>query len=127
METENLIRHRIISAVESKGLKFNTLANGDSNLSRKIYKQLTEEKTLTYAVIEVVLSKIPDLSTEWLFRGIGEPFVTEQPAEQVPTDTPQWAREMETRLLAALSQPKKTEISNTDDTARNLSVKVSLE
>lgn len=88
---EEKVRERIAQVIASKGLNPNSLANGDSNLARKIYKQITEEKTLTYSVIEVILSSIPDLSTEWLFRGTGNPFLTdiEQPSEgeQQPSDT----------------------------------------
>lgn len=87
---EEKVRERIAQVIASKGLNPNSLANGDSNLARKIYKQITEEKTLTYSVIEVILSSIPDLSTEWLFRGTGSPFLTniEQPSEgeQQPSD-----------------------------------------
>lgn len=127
MTNENEVRERINFVLKSRKLNARKLSAGDDNLWKKIYNQISKDTTLTVSVVEILLNAVPDLSTEWLFRGIGEPFVTEQPTEQVPTDTPQWAREMEIRLLAALSQSKKTEISNADDTAQNLSVKVSLE
>lgn len=79
---EEQVRERIAQAIASKKLNPNSLAKGDVNLSRKIYKQLTEGKTLTYSVIEVLLEKIPDLSAEWLFRGTGRPFLTDQADEQ---------------------------------------------
>ena len=127
MTNEIQVRERIAQVMEIKGINPRTLSGDDVNLYQKAYLQIARGKTLTSATIGALLNAVPDLSTEWLFRGIGEPFVAEQPAEQVPTDTPQWAREMETRLLTALSQSKKTEISHADDTAQNLSVKVSLD
>ena len=127
MTNENEVRERINFVLKSRKLNARKLSAGDDNLWKKIWYQLDKGGVITLPSIEIILNAVPDLSTEWLFRGIGEPFVTEKPTWQVPTDTPQWAREMETRLIAALSQPKKTEISSADDTARNLSVKVSLE
>ena len=34
---------------------------------------------ITISAIGVILNAIPDLSTEWLFRGVGSPYKNEQP------------------------------------------------
>lgn len=74
MTTENQVRTRINEILKDKKLNAHSLSNGNKNLWNKLYMQLNKGRTLTFSTIEVILNAIPDLNTEWLFRGIGSPF-----------------------------------------------------
>lgn len=74
MITESEVRSRIDLIFVERKLNANKLSCGDKNLSMKIYKQINQRKTLSIDVIAIILNAIPDLNTEWLFRGIGSPF-----------------------------------------------------
>ena len=69
-----VIKNRILQVLNERGYSVNKLAQGDSALSRKLLRQLTEDTELTISTILLVLEKFPLLRTEWLFRGVGEPF-----------------------------------------------------
>lgn len=69
-----VIKNRILQVLNERGYSVNKLAQGDPALSRKLLRQLTEDTELTISTILLVLEKFPLLRTEWLFRGVGEPF-----------------------------------------------------
>lgn len=69
-----VIKNRILQVLNERGFTVNKLAQGDPALSRKLLRQLTEDTELTISTILLVLEKFPLLRTEWLFRGVGDPF-----------------------------------------------------
>jgi len=69
-----VIKIRILQVLNERGFTVNKLAKGDPALSRKLLRQLTEDTELTISTILLVLEKFPLLRTEWLFRGVGDPF-----------------------------------------------------
>ncbi len=69
-----VIKNRILQVLNERGFTVNKLAKGDPALSRKLLRQLTEDTELTISTILLVLEKFPLLRTEWLFRGVGDPF-----------------------------------------------------
>lgn len=71
---QKVIKNRILHVLNERGCTVNKLANGDPSLSRKLLRQLTEDTELTISTILLVLQKFPLLRTEWLFKGVGEPF-----------------------------------------------------
>lgn len=76
MTNETDFRKRVQFVLAAKNLNPRSLSDGDDNLWKKLYNQITKEKTITYSLIEALLNHVPDLRTEWLFRGEGEPFRT---------------------------------------------------
>lgn len=74
MTKEIEVRLRISKVMEDKNLNAHFLSNKNAALAQKLFNQLYKGKTLTFSTIEVILNAIPDLNTEWLFRGIGSPF-----------------------------------------------------
>lgn len=74
MLSEISLRSRIDLVMREKNLNPRKISNGDDTLSRKVYYQLTQHKTITADVLLLLIDAIPDLRTEWLFRGEGEPF-----------------------------------------------------
>lgn len=81
MTNETDFRKRVQFVLAAKNLNPRSLSNGDDNLWKKLYNQITKEKTITYSLIEALLNHVPDLRTEWLFRGEGEPFRTGESIE----------------------------------------------
>jgi hypothetical protein len=81
MTNETDFRKRVQFVLAAKNLNPRSLSDGDDNLWKKLYNQITKEKTITYSLIEALLNHAPDLRTEWLFRGEGEPFRTGESIE----------------------------------------------
>lgn len=81
MTNETDFRKRVQFVLAAKNLNPRSLSNGDDNLWKKLYNQITKEKTITYSLIEALLNHVPDLRAEWLFRGEGEPFRTGESIE----------------------------------------------
>lgn len=81
MTNETDFRKRVQFVLAAKNLNPRSLSNGDDNLWKKLYNQITKEKTITYSLIEALLNHVPDLRTEWLFRGEGAPFRTGESIE----------------------------------------------
>ena len=74
MTNETNFRTRVKFVLDARNLNPRSLAHGDDNLWKKLYNQISKEKTITFSLIEALLNEVPDLRTEWLFRGEGEPF-----------------------------------------------------
>ena len=81
MTNETDFRKRVQFVLAAKNLNPRSLSNGDDNLWKKVYYQITQQKTITADVLLLILDAIPDLRTEWLFRGEGEPFRTGESIE----------------------------------------------
>lgn len=81
MLSEISLRSRIDLVMRKKNLNPRKISNGDDTLSRKVYYQITQQKTITADVLLLIIDAIPDLRTEWLFRGEGEPFRTGESIE----------------------------------------------
>ena len=76
-----VIKNRILQVLDEKHISVNKLAGGDATLSRKLTRQFNNDTELSVAAVILLLKKFPDLRTEWLFRGEGEPFRTGEPIE----------------------------------------------
>ncbi len=123
MTNEKNIRNRIEEAMNQKGLNPRSISGEDVNFYQKCFLQLAKGKTITLPVIAALFEKMPDLSAEWLFRGVGEPF-----EKVVVENTPAWADAMEKRLLSAITNGEKKvcQDNNSDDSEGTVKVKVEL-
>lgn len=77
---ENTIRQRIKSILLKNSITVNALSKGNSSLQRKLQRQLNEDATITYDVVEYIHEAFPNVSAEWLLRGKG-PMYCEQTGE----------------------------------------------
>ena len=75
MTNETDFRARVNQILAIRNLNPRSLSKGDDNLWKKLYNQITKEKTITFSLIEALANQVPDLSLEWLFRGTGKPFL----------------------------------------------------
>ena len=73
---ESIVRRNISFVFKEKNINTHYLSGGDKNLYQKLYQQIYRGRSITYDVLAVIINAVPDLSLEWLFRGVGEPFTT---------------------------------------------------
>lgn len=78
MINELELRNRIDEVMSVKKMNPRSVSGDDANFYAKCYLQITKGKTLTIPVILAFIEKVPDLSTEWLFRGTGDMFLTDK-------------------------------------------------
>ena len=86
MTNETDFRARVNYVLTQRNLNPRSLSNGDDNLWKKLYNQITKEKTITFSLIETLSNQVPDLSLEWLFRGTGNPFLDGTSVEEKLAD-----------------------------------------
>lgn len=77
LEAEN-VRMRINSVLKEKGLTENSVAAGDSATQSRLNSQLSHGKRITLDTVLRILTACPDVSGDWLLRGIGEKYKTPQ-------------------------------------------------
>ena len=76
-EAEN-VRMRINAVLKEKGLTENSVAAGDSATQSRLNSQLSHGKRITLDTVLRILSACPDVSGDWLPRGVGEKYKTSQ-------------------------------------------------
>lgn len=66
------VRARINSLLRERKITENSVAAGDSATQSRLNSQLSHGKKLTLDTILRILDACPDISAEWLLRGVGE-------------------------------------------------------
>lgn len=66
------VRNRINAVLSENGLTQNSVAAGNSAAQKRLNSQLSHGSNLTLDTILRVLDACPDVSAEWLLRGIGD-------------------------------------------------------
>ena len=77
LEAEN-VRIRINSVLKEKSLTENSVAAGDSATQSRLNSQLSHGKRITLDTVLRILAACPDVSGDWLLRGIGEKYKNTQ-------------------------------------------------
>ena len=72
------VRLRINAVLKEKGLTENSVAAGDSATQSRLNSQLSHGKRITLDTVLRILAACPDVSGDWLLRGIGEKYKTTQ-------------------------------------------------
>lgn len=70
-QAEN-VRTRINSVLTEKGLTENSVAAGDSAAQSRLNSQLSHTGRITLDTVLRILDACPDISADWLLRGVGE-------------------------------------------------------
>ena len=76
-EAEN-VRMRINAVLKEKGLTENSVAAGDSATQSRLNSQLSHGKRITLDTVLRILTACPDVSGDWLLRGVGEKYKSSQ-------------------------------------------------
>lgn len=76
--TEEGVRQRLKELQKEKGYTENGLAGGDTNRQKRLNRQLSHGAVITLDTILSILDNYPDVSADWLLRGIGEKYKTTQ-------------------------------------------------
>ena len=64
--------NRIIKLIESKGLNPTSFAAQIGVQQKTLWNQLNEKRKLSLDTIEAIIEKYPEVSAEWLMRGVGD-------------------------------------------------------
>lgn len=71
LEAES-VRMRINAVLKEKGITENSVAAGDSATQSRLNSQLSHGKRITLDTLLRILATCPDVSGDWLLRGIGK-------------------------------------------------------
>lgn len=71
-DKESAVRGRIRQLQTEKGFTENGLAGGDTPTQKRLNRQLSHGAAITLDTVLLILEAYPDVSADWLLRGIGE-------------------------------------------------------
>ena len=74
---EEAVRQRIIEVFNKKNTNPTKFSKGDSALQNRLSRQL-RGAVITFDTIQRILEEFPDISAEWLIRGVGEMFLQKE-------------------------------------------------
>lgn len=80
---EVTIYQRIMSILENKQLSVNALSKMVNMSQTTLNTQLKGERTLSANVVAKVLETFPEVSSEWVMRGVGSMYRKEESAGEV--------------------------------------------
>lgn len=80
---EVTIYQRIMSILEDKQLSVNALSKMINMSQTTLNTQLKGERTLSANVVAKVLETFPEVSSEWVMRGVGSMYCKEESAGEV--------------------------------------------
>lgn len=69
---ENEVRKRIIESKKALKWSENSLAAGDSATQKRLNRQISHGMSISLDTILLLADAFPQLSLEWLIRGVGE-------------------------------------------------------
>ena len=72
------VRARINLLLKEKGITQNAVAAGDAPAQKRLNSQLSHGAAISLDSVLRVLNACPDVSGDWLLRGIGEKYKTTQ-------------------------------------------------
>jgi transcriptional regulator with XRE-family HTH domain len=72
---EEAIYQRIKLFLEGKSISINSLAKRIGVAQATLNPQLRGDRTLAASVVEKILSSFPDVSAEWVMRGVGTMYL----------------------------------------------------
>lgn len=84
--SDEAVRERLAEVLKRQNITVITLGDDDLNLRQRLYSQILYNKKLSVEVALVFLSYFPNLSAEWVFRGKGEMFTTDDNQQQENTN-----------------------------------------
>lgn len=71
------LRERIQTVFGCFATNINKLSDGDKALRNRLTRQLNNDAAITADSLDVILTRFPDVSAEWLLRGKGEMLITD--------------------------------------------------
>ena len=72
------VRARINLLLKEKGITQNAVAAGDAPAQKRLNSQLSHGAAISLDTVLRILAVCPDVSGDWLLRGIGEKYKTTQ-------------------------------------------------
>jgi hypothetical protein len=77
---ETAVKQRIKDFLKSKKVSLNSISAGDVAKKMALSRQINGDTSLSHGTISLLLETFPDLSAEWLLRGVGDMLTTTQTA-----------------------------------------------
>lgn len=80
---ENLISQRVREFLSCNSISINSLAKQINVAQATLNPQLRGDRTLAANIVVKILEAFPDISAEWLLRGVGEMYKSNSGSAQV--------------------------------------------
>lgn len=74
---EDAVRQRIKDVLHFYKLTQNALAGEDRPLQKRLSRQLNGTASIDFSTLATIITRFPNVSLEWLFRGKGSMFIEE--------------------------------------------------
>lgn len=75
---EDAVKQRIRDVLHDKNITLSGFAGSDGSLQKKLSRQINLGGALTFETISAILTRYRDVSAEWLMRGNGTMYSTEE-------------------------------------------------
>ena len=82
---KDAIRQRIKDVLSAKDSNPTKFSSGDTAMQKRLSRQLNSGATITFETISSILDSFPDVSAEWLLRGKGNMYNTENSIPDIKT------------------------------------------
>lgn len=82
---KDAIRQRIKDVLSAKDSNPTKFSSGDTAMQKRLSRQLNSGATITFETISSILDSFPDVSAEWLLRGRGNMYNTENSIPDIKT------------------------------------------
>lgn len=82
---KDTIRQRIKDVLSAKDSNPTKFSSGDTAMQKRLSRQLNSGATITFETISSILDSFPDVSAEWLLRGKGNMYNTENSIPDIKT------------------------------------------
>ena len=82
---KDAIRQRIKDVLSAKDSNPTKFSSGDTAMQKRLSRQLNSGATITFETISSILDSFPDVSAEWLLRGKGHMYNTENSIPDIKT------------------------------------------
>lgn len=82
---KDAIRQRIKDVLSAKDSNPTKFSSGDTAMQKRLSRQLNSGATVTFETISSILDSFPDVSAEWLLRGKGNMYNTENSMPDIKT------------------------------------------
>lgn len=82
---EDTIRQRIKDVLSAKKSNPTKFSSGNTAMQKRLSRQLNSGAAITFETISSILDSFPDISAEWLLRGKGNMYNTENSMPDIKT------------------------------------------
>lgn len=109
---ENSVRERIIDVFAAEGTNPTRFSKEDKAMQKRLSRQLNGGASITFETISSILDAYPHISAEWLLRGEGEMYKTENENKNNSIDESQFVSMKKYETIVNLFDQTASELKN---------------